>query len=156
MAKKGSLFLANAVVLSLLGGVTPVAAEERTTNIGYVVDQAYEWSIPSQIVFTANSNADTKSFPVTVSKNIIGYGKYLHISLASDSAFTISDVNSPGNQRQYEVKNGNTVYSKGQDVLKVASGVNSGSSMLSFMLQPVAVQKAGTYRGMVNFVSSVS
>lgn len=155
MAKKKNIVLATTIILSSLGALTPVVAEEKTTNIGYTVDQAYNWTIPSSIVFKTNSNTDTQPFKVNVTKNVIGYGKSLHIALADDSTFKIYDVDSPSNTRDYKVSLGGTNYAKGSDVLAVPSGTNTGSTSLDFALQPVAVQKAGTYKGIIDFVSNV-
>lgn len=157
MARK-KIVLATTIFLSSVGFITPVVAEnknEDTTNIGYVVEQSYDWTIPSLITFKANSNTDTQPFTVSVIKNIIGYNQSLHITLADDSTFKIADINSASNTRDYKVTSGNTTYAKGNDVLLVPSGTNTGEKELSFVLLSVNVQKAGTYKGTVSFVSSV-
>lgn len=159
MISKKKIFLAATLLANILGTTVPVVAENNptdSTNIGYVVSQQYEWNIPSSIAFDANSNTNTKQLTVSVSKNIIESQKLLHIALSPDSTFTISDVDSPSNKRTYIVSSGNTVYTKGQDVLSIPSGVNIGSNTLTLTLQSVPVQKAGTYKGTINFVSSVS
>ena len=155
---KRNLVMVATVMFGTLGTIVPVAAENNpsdSTNIGYLVTQQYEWNIPTSIQFIDNSNTDTKQLTVSVTKNIIESKKSLHIALASDSTFKIADTESPSNTRDYTVKSGSTAYSKGDDVLLVPSGTNTGSKVLDFTLQSVSVQKAGVYKGTVSFASSV-
>lgn len=59
------------------------------------------------------------------------------------------------NTRTYKIKKGSTVLDKGGVVLEVASGTNTGSASLTFAIDSVSVEKAGSFSGTANFVSSV-
>lgn len=89
----------SACVLTVLAVATaqylPVfAAENGTTNtsdqtkVKYTITEGYTWTVTPEITFASdNSDADeSKTGTITVSKNIIAYGKKLQISVKSDEA----------------------------------------------------------------------
>ena len=82
-----------------------------STEITYTVDESYAWTAPADITFTADSNgSEVKAGTVNVTKNTIGSGKTLKISIASDQVFELTDANNPSNKRSYTVKDGQMIF----------------------------------------------
>ena len=110
----------------LLGSAlgTPVLAENTTTGstqVNYTVAESYSWTAPADIAFTANSNgSEVKAGTVNVTKNTIGSGKTLKISVASDQTFELTDTANSSNKRTYTVKDGSTALSAGSEVLSLS------------------------------------
>lgn len=155
--------ISNAVLSTvlLLGGAlsSPVLAENTntgSTEITYTVDESYAWTAPADITFTADSNgSEVKAGTVNVTKNTIGSGKTLKISIASDQVFELVDANNPSNKRSYTVKDGTNDLSAGSEVLAVEAGTDTGSKNLNVQLDSVATEVAGSYTGTLRFVSTI-
>lgn len=156
-------FISNAVLSAvlLMGGAmsSPVLAENTnagSTQINYTVDESYAWTAPANITFTADSNgSEVKAGTVNVTKNTIGSGKTLKISIASDQVFELADANNPSNKRSYTVKDGTNDLSAGSEVLAVEAGTDTGSKNLNVQLYSVATEVAGSYAGTLKFVSTI-
>lgn len=148
--------LSAASVMCMMSAATPIYAENNTsddTQISYTVTEQYTWTAPAAITFSSNS--DTKSGTMSVTKNVIGYGKKLQIKIADDEDFKLVDSADASNTRTYKIKKGSTVLNKGGVVLEVASGTNTSSASLTFAIDSVSVEKAGSFSGTANFISSV-
>lgn len=150
-----------ASVVALGGTVLPIAAEDKTTTINYVVDQSYSWTVPATVTFTQNNNggaADAKTGTVAVTKNVIGYGKTTRITIKSDEDFTMKEKTDSTDTRTYKVFLGSatTALAKGGAVLNVPAGTNTGNASLKFQMDSVSVQKAGTYTDTLNFTATIS
>lgn len=146
--------------------LTSVMADEpsKSTTVTYEVQQGYEWSVPTEIKFTADSDSVTTSGTtgatqdVQVTKNVIPNGKNLVISVTNtdfkiattDGASLNYKVSVKGTDGQFtELKNGNL------NVLSVAAGTNTGSATLKFDLTKDSVEKAGNYSGTVSYSAAV-
>lgn len=147
------VLLSAASIMTMMASVAPVVAEEKTTQINYTVTEAYTWEAPAAITF--ESNTDTKPGTLSVTKNVIGYGKKLQIKIDSAEDFKLVDSADSNNFRTYKIKNGDSVLGAGDVVLEVNAGTNEGSAALTFALDGVTVEKAGSYAGVANFVSSI-
>lgn len=153
--------LASASVLGTFAMATPVFAANETgknTTVEYNVTESYTWTAPADFSFTKNVNAENKNGTVQVTKNVIGSKKKLQISLDPNAAFVLTDAANAGNTRTYTLKKGDangTALSKGAVVLEVNAGTDKGSQGLTFGLNSAGVQKAGTYKGTLKFVSAI-
>lgn len=150
-----------ATVAALGGSIIPVAAEDKSTTINYVVDQSYSWTVPATVTFTQNSNggaADVKTGTVEVKQNIIGYGKTTRIAIKSDEDFTMKEKTDASDTRTYKVFLGSstTALAKGGSVLNAPAGTNTGSASLKFQMDSASVQKAGNYTDTLNFTATIS
>lgn len=131
-----------------------------TTNVKYVVQESYTWSVPSEIDFTdkqvvTTSGESGKTQNVCVTKNVIPETKKLHIIVSSSNKFTITSVE--GKTLNYTVKVGDSTQAltAGGTVLDVNAGTNEGSAQLRFELTKDNVERAGNYTGTVAYESSV-
>lgn len=150
-------------------GMNVFAADENTTNgttnVKYVVQESYTWSVPTEITFTsANTEITTSGTTgvtqnVQVTKNIIPNKKKLVISVTNndykiqtnDGASLNYKVSVKGTGDQY-----NELTSAKKDVLSVDAGTNTGSATLKFVLTKDSVEKAGTYTGTVSYTSALA
>lgn len=147
-----------AIAAGTFGAPTAAFAENTTsgeTNITYTVAESYTWTAPADITFDQNANTNAKAGTFEVTENVISYGKKLSIKIADDEDFKLVDTVSPSNTRDYKVMKEGSELAAGGVVLEVAAGTNTGTQEVSFELQSVGVQKAGTYTGTANFVSSI-
>lgn len=148
-----------------------ISAEEgeKSTNLTYQVDSAYEWAIHSDIDFGANKGVNQKSgviakissdnIGVKVTKNVIPTGNVLQIKIKNTQEFKIA---SAGTELTYEVYKGTTktgtALAAGDVVLSVASGTNAGAQPLYFELSTStgAAEVAGTYNGTITYEAALS
>lgn len=162
------------------------------TRVKYEVHSSYSWSIPSEIDFGSDhgydgdmgknvyvdtqggaesnyiKNDDSK---VTVTKNVIPYGKKLVITAkgsGTDGAFTIESIGEEVLKRKLNYSVGvleGSTYEKlnddnGYEVLEVLSGINDGEALLQFTLNTYAgsnttAEYADKYAGTVIFTATV-
>ena len=169
------------------------------TNVYYKVTESYQWSIPATIDFGENAGANNTSTveaklnkdetgekakndgagnwkgtapKIVVSKNVIGVGKKLQITvntnyyengefyvLAGELArtseklfYTVNKLDATGNAGERLTKD-NT------EVLSVPSGTNTADQALVFKLETAkgtnVSEKAGGYEGVVFFESKI-
>lgn len=176
MKKYACKVLAAAMAVSMMvPGVSALAATntnsgnntdpKASTNVTYKVDEAYTWSVPTEINFTSNATVTTAGTTgneqdVYVSKNVIPETKKLHISLATNNTFTIISEEGKGKTLNYTVKvvtnnvDGD-VLKAGDTVLDVNAGTDTASTVLKFELTKDDVERAGEYKGTVSYESSV-
>lgn len=156
------LAVALATAMIVPAGVGNVfAADEKTTNVKYVVTQSYEWSIHSEIDFgnDAGINKTVKKAEneVKVSKNVIPDRQKLNIK-----------VKGSGTQGEFQIMNGSTVLNytitdgdknidPNGDVLNVNAGTNEGNKNLTFALSTTkeTAEVAGDYVGTVTYTASI-
>lgn len=134
--------------------------DNATTNVKYTVQKSYTWSVPSEIDFNTNTTVTTSGTNgntqnVCVTKNVIPEKTKLHIIVSNSNTFTITSEE--GKTLNYTVKVGDSTQAltAGGTVLDVNAGTNDGSAVLKFELKKDAVERAGNYKGTVEFVSSV-
>ncbi len=130
-----------------------VSAENDSTQLNYTVESSYTWAAPANITFQNNINSEAKTGTLSVTENIIENGKKLHIIIDPAEDFLLTST--AGDTRTYVVKKGSSPLAAGATVIDVLAGTNTGSQELSFELQSVTTQKAGTYTGVCNFVASI-
>lgn len=148
-----------------------ISAEEgeKSTNLRYQVDSAYEWAIHSDIDFGANKGVNktsgviaqisSENIGVKVTKNIIPTGKALQIKIKSTQVFKIA---SAGTELNYEVYKGTTktgtALAAGDLVLSVPAGTNADAQPLYFELSTStgAAEVAGTYTGTITYEAALS
>lgn len=165
------------------------------TNVYYNVTESYQWSIPATIDFGENAGANNTSTvkatldkdesgkkaddngtgrwegtapKVVVSKNVIGIGKKLQITVNTDAYdngefyvisgtseklfYTVTRPAVPGVNEIQLTKDNN-------EVLSVLSGKNTAEQALVFELKtangPNVSEKAGKYEGVVIFQSKI-
>jgi hypothetical protein len=182
---------------TVLGGVTT-----GNTKVLYKVTESYQWSIPATIDFgenagvgktsrvdanmekddtgiAASSDNNWSGFApkIVVSKNVIGVGKKLQITVSTDYLDTSTDPNgkfyvqNPGtNEKLYftiirpakGVIPETTLDKRDNEVLSVPSGTNTGHRELQFELETApdnaehtVAEKAGIYEGYVVFSSKI-
>jgi hypothetical protein len=150
---RGKKLLSLSIVFALLLMFVPVkASDTKTTDLSLTVSQTYEWSAPASITFTTNATNETKAGTVSVTSNVIPDGKKLVIKISSTEDFKMTSGTA---YRTYQVKKGSSVLAAGGTVLEVASGSNTGSQSLDFILQSVANPVAGTFTGTCDFEASI-
>ena len=136
----------------------PVLAETEgssSTTITYDVEQKFTWSVPEQIVFTKNQNTDSKTGTVKVTECTIPSGTTAVISIDQ-----INPLKNGNDKREYKVLDNGTELNKGDKVLSVPAGTDisdpsKSQKELTFELQYVDVQKAGTYTGTTVFKAEI-
>lgn len=166
-----------------------------STNVYYKVTESYAWSVPATIDFGENAGANNTSTvnatlnedgpgekakkenggtalkgtapKVVVSKNVIGIGKKLQITVSTDHYdndqfyvepagtnerlyFTITKPAATGGTEQELTGTDN-------EVLRVPSGTNTANQELVFTLTTTSetAEKAGDYEGYVAFSSKI-
>ena len=171
MKKYAGKVLAATMAVSMMVpmmGMNVFAAEASTksgtTNVKYVVQESYTWSVPTEITFTSNNTEITTSETagasqnVQVTKNVIPNNKKLVISVTNtdykiktnDGASLNYKVSVKGTDEQYIELTGEK-----KDVLSVDAGTNTGSATLKFNLTKDSTEKAGTYTGTVSYTSAL-
>lgn len=154
---------ASALLMALtVVGVTPVAAEDtKETTTKYKVAEGYEWDIHTEVDFGKDKGVNQtstvdKSYGVNVSKNVIGDGKILTISLDADNDFQV--VNGSTSLSYTVAKDGETdKLGAGSEVLAVPSGTNTGSQDLEFVLSTSKgeAEVAGKYSDTIKYVAAI-
>ncbi len=161
----------SACVLTVLAVATaqylPVfAAEDSTTKasdqtkVKYNITEGYTWTVTPEITFTNdNTDADdSKEGTITVSKNIIAYGKKLQISVKSDETDNSFKIANNDEKLTYTIKKDNTEIQSGGVALDVPAGTSSMTQNLTFTLsaaQKKAAKYAGEYSGTATFTAAV-
>lgn len=174
------VFAANKNEASATGDdvTTPGKTTTASTDVEYVVEASYEWSVPSKITFradTAEVVADSEvgnTQKVKVTKNIIPNGKKLKITVDSQ---TTKEVRG---RARFAIKTSDDAYlvyaiKKGAgyteeipvngEVMKVESGKKTADTPLKFFLTKDTAngadenvsEKAGTYTGVAVFTAQV-
>lgn len=155
-----------------------------TTEVKYVVTEAYTWSIPKTIDFGSNAgvnktvtvsttaggalqNDDSK---VTVIKNVIPEGKTLTIKVGStqyESTYRVKAENSNNTYLPYTIKKSEDASAQAltnnDTVLTLASGTNEYSQPLVFTLTTNSTtdsskkisEVAGSYKDTLTFTATV-
>lgn len=159
--------LSGVVALSMVTPLTTVAAfaddNTKSANLKYQVTEGYEWSIHSEVDFgkdagtnkTVDGTMETNT--VAVTKNIIGDGKKLNITVAGSGttgAFTIANGNTV---LAYDVAAGDQTVLTGGTVLDVAAGTNKDSKVMTFTLHTTTdeAEVAGNYAGTVTYTAAI-
>ena len=142
-------------------GTTDTTTE--TTNVKYLVEDQYVWSIHSEIDFGKNAGVSTnivkEGNKVNVTKNVIQEGKKLNIKVAGSGdagAFTIT--NGGSEVLTYHANNGGAEdIAVNGDVLNVNSGTNTGETAMKFTLDTTtkAAEVAGHYNGTLTYTASI-
>lgn len=168
-----NLLLAGATVLAALAAPTMnVFAQEvtgtteptsATTDVKYLVEDSYKWSIHPEIDFGKNAGINQhvakEGNNVEVTENIIPEGKKLNIKVAGSGdsgAFTIT--NGGAEVLTYHANNGGAEdIAVNGDVLNVNSGTNTGSTTMKFTLDTTtkAAEVAGHYNGTLTYTASI-
>lgn len=148
----------------------PVLAEDSGTTTGaantkvkYNVTESYVWTVSPEITFTNdNSESDSnQTGTITVSNNVIAYGKKLQISVKgseSDGSFKITNIGDSNTKLTYTIKKDNAEVSTGSVALEVPAGTLMTSQNLTFTLssdQKKAAKYAGEYSGTATFTATV-
>ncbi len=161
--------LSGVVALSMVTPLTTVAAlaadaDTKSTDVTYKVTEGYTWSIHTAIDFGEDKGVNETSVVdktgtdvVQVTKNVIGDGKKLNITVAgsgSDGAFTIANGNTV---LAYDVAAGDAAVQTGGTVLDVAAGTNSASKEMHFTLHTSTgtSEVAGSYTGKITYTAAI-
>lgn len=166
------LLLAGATVLATLAAPMNVFAQEvtgtteptsATTDVKYLVEDSYKWSIHPEIDFGKNAGINQhvakEGNNVEVTENIIPEGKKLNIKVAGSGdagAFTIT--NGGAEVLTYHANNGGAEdIAVNGDVLNVNSGTNTGETTMKFTLDTTtkAAEVAGHYNGTLTYTASI-
>lgn len=167
-----------------------------STNVYYNVTESYAWSVPATIDFGVNAGANNTSTvnatldenvlgkkadkesggtvwkgtapKVVVSKNVIGIGKKLQITVTTtyydnDEFYVLSGTSE---KLHYTIKKltpagvtGEKLTKDENEVLSVPAGTNTGEQALEFKLETAkgtnVSEKAGDYTGVVVFQSKI-
>lgn len=191
--KAAALLLAASLAVSVCA--TPVFADDPTSNtasatgtnvtgsdkntqtktdVEYVVEASYNWSVPSKITFTSDTasvtttgtTGDTQN--VYVSNHVIPNDKKLQITVNSttktDSGTGTNNefaIEAHGAKLKYEISKKNagsedfTKVAPEGVVMEVASGVKEQQQVLKFDLTKDVFEKAGTYTGVAVFTAQL-
>ncbi len=154
--------MAAAMMVSMMG-VTAFAENKTSdsTTVNYTVEEAYTWSVPSEVTFTAGEGGnvvtadgeDTNPQKVKVENNVIANTKKLQIALGSNQTFKI--ISKEGAALSYKVTKNSSDLRSDSVVLEVVAGTNTGEQALTFTLTKDEVEKAGTYTGTLSYTASV-
>lgn len=150
----------NVFAQEVTGTTEPTTA---TTEVKYLVEDSYKWSIHSEIDFGKNAGINQhvakEGNNVQVTENIIPEGKKLNIKVAGSGekgAFTIT--NGSTEVLTYHANNGGSDdIAVNGDVLNVNSGVNTGETTMKFTLDTTtkAAEVAGHYNGNLTYTASI-
>lgn len=150
----------NVFAQEVTGTTDPTSA---TTDVKYLVEDSYAWSIHSEIDFGKNAGVSTnvvkEGNKVNVTKNVIQEGKKLNIKVAGSGdqgAFTIT--NGGGEVLTYHANNGGADdIAVNGDVLNVNSGTDTGETTMKFTLDTTtkAAEVAGHYNGTLTYTASI-
>lgn len=147
-------------VFAVEGTTNPTTAK---TDVKYVVEGSYKWSIHSEINFGKNAGINQhvakEGNKVQVTENIIPEGKKLNIKVAGSGdagAFTIT--NGGTEVLTYHANNGGAKdIAVNGDVLNVNAGTNTGETTMKFTLDTTtkAAEVAGDYNGTLTYTASI-
>ena len=150
----------NVFAQEVTGTTDPTSA---TTEVKYLVEDSYKWSIHSEIDFGKNAGINQhvakEGNKVEVTENIIQEGKKLNIKVAgsgNEGAFTIT--NGGTEVLAYHANNGGSEdIAVNGDVLNVNSGTNTGETTMKFTLDTTtkAAEVAGHYNGTLTYTASI-
>lgn len=150
----------NVFAQEVTGTTEPTSA---TTDVKYLVEDSYKWSIHPEIDFGKNAGINQhvakEGNKVEVTENIIQEGKKLNIKVAGSGdagAFTIT--NGGTEVLAYHANNGGTEdIAVNGDVLNVNSGTNTGETTMKFTLDTTtkAAEVAGHYNGTLTYTASI-
>lgn len=150
----------NVFAQEVTGTTEPTSA---TTDVKYLVEGSYKWSIHPEIDFGKNAGINQhvakEGNNVQVTENIIPEGKKLNIKVAGSGdagAFTIT--NGGTEVLAYHANNGGTEdIAVNGDVLNVNSGTNTGATTMKFTLDTTtkAAEVAGHYNGTLTYTASI-
>jgi len=150
----------NVFAQDVTGTTEPTSA---TTDVKYLVEDSYKWSIHPEIDFGKNAGINQhvakEGNNVQVTENIIPEGKKLNIKVAGSGdagAFTIT--NGGTEVLAYHANNGGTGdIAVNGDVLNVNSGTNTGETTMKFTLDTTtkAAEVAGHYNGTLTYTASI-
>lgn len=110
--------------------------------------QAYEWSVPSEIVFNNNSNTDSQKQNVSITNN--NNNAKMRISLSSNNTFEL--INKEGIKKNFKIYKNDKELKSNDVVLTNRDEDGTTTQELNFELQPSNIEYAGDYKGQVNFV----
>ena len=172
MKKCSSKVLAMAMVVAMMvPGMNVFAADTANgtsaadtncaTTVKYTVTEGYTWQVPATITFEKDAGASktrTQNGDVKVTKNVIGEGKTLKISIASDEDFLIKT--GTNTTLSYTVKKTaeSEALGEGGEVLSVSAGTYEGTQNLIYTLSTTTgtAEVAGDYEGTLNYVASIN
>lgn len=150
----------NVFAQEVTGTTDPTSA---TTDVKYLVEDSYKWSIHPEIDFGKNAGINQhvakEGNKVQVTENIIPEGKKLNIKVAGsgeEGAFTIT--NGGSEVLTYHANNGGAEdIAVNGDVLNVNSGTNTGETTMKFTLDTTtkAAEVAGHYNGTLTYTASI-
>lgn len=150
----------NVFAQEVTGTTEPTSA---TTDVKYLVEDSYKWSIHPEIDFGKNAGINQhvakEGNKVEVTENIIQEGKKLNIKVAgsgNEGAFTIT--NGGTEVLAYHANNGGVEdIAVNGDVLNVNSGTNTGETTMKFTLDTTtkAAEVAGHYNGTLTYTASI-
>lgn len=150
----------NVFAQEVTGTTEPTSA---TTDVKYLVEGSYKWSIHPEIDFGKNAGINQhvakEGNNVEVTENIIPEGKKLNIKVAGSGdagAFTIT--NGGAVVLTYHANNGGAEdIAVNGDVLNVNSGTNTGETTMKFTLDTTtkAAEVAGHYNGTLTYTASI-
>ena len=150
----------NVFAQEVTGTTEPTSA---TTDVKYLVEDSYKWSIHPEIDFGKNAGINQhvakEGNNVEVTENIIPEGKKLNIKVAGSGdagAFTIT--NGGTEVLTYHANNGGDEdIAVNGDVLNVNSGTNTGETTMKFTLDTTtkAAEVAGHYNGTLTYTASI-
>lgn len=133
--------------------------QEKSTEVGYAIEESYEWTIHSAIDFGTDINDKTvsKGNRVNVSKNVLMKGNKLVIKIkgsGTNDAFTISNEN--GETLSYTVGDGSKTFNANDVILELQAGTNEGYKDLEFNLNTNNKSKyAGAYNGTISYTAEI-
>lgn len=153
---------------------TSAANTTGETTVKYEVTEGYTWSVPATIDFGKDLGAENKTKEVSanadtgdsteapqkvkVTKNVIGEGKALDISISNNQVFTITRKDSKTTLNYTVTKAGASgALAAGGNILTVDAGNNSDSVALTFKLTTTSgtAEIAGTYEGTLSYMASI-
>lgn len=133
--------------------------QEKSTEVGYAIEESYEWTIHSAIDFGTDINDKTVSRGnrVNVSKNVLMKGNKLVIKVkgsGTNDAFTI--INGNGGTLSYTVGDGSKTLNANDVILELQAGTNEGYKDLEFNLNTNNKSKyAGAYNGTISYTAEI-
>lgn len=133
--------------------------QEKSTEVGYAIEESYEWTIHSAIDFGTDINDKTVSRGnrVNVSKNVLMKGNKLVIKVkgsGTNDAFTISNEN--GETLSYTVGDGSKTFNANDVILELQADTSEGYKDLEFNLNTNNKSKyASTYNGTISYTAEI-
>ena len=141
---------------------TTAGDDKKSAELIYQVAEGYTWTIHSLVDFgdskgINNTSTVKKNAAIKVTRNVIGDGKKLSITLDPANDYKVHNGNTALGYTVANAVDGTGILGAGAEVMKVNAGTNTGETPLQFKLSTTdgTSEVAGDYKGTIAYVASI-